>query len=100
MKSENFISFFTVSGFFIALAFSLIKANNFIELILWVGGITLFFYLFIHLVFIFFYNFDPRISILFNKSDSEFFANKQIEQLKEKEKIINQIIKSIKQLKE
>ena len=100
MRSENFIAFFTVFGFFIALIFGVLKSTNSFNFIEWVVGITLFFYLFIHLVLVFFFKVNDKINDFFNKAEYESIVNHQIAQLQEKERYIKKIVKSIKQLKE
>ncbi len=99
MRSENYVYFFTVSGFFISLIFSILKSSNAYEFIIFVIGITAFFYLFIHLVLIFFFNIDPKIQDSFNKQDVEEIINYQISQLKEKELAIEKLTQSLKSLK-
>ena len=99
MRSENYVYFFTVSGFFISLVFSILKSSNPFEFVLFVIGITAFFYLFIHLVLIFFFNIDPKVKDSFNKQDVEDIINYQISQLKEREITINKLTQSIKSLK-
>ncbi len=49
MRSANFVSFFTVSGFFIGLIFALLKAEAPFDLLSYIFFITSFFYLFSHL---------------------------------------------------
>ena len=99
MRSENYVYFFTVCGFFISLIFSVLKSSNAFDFTLYIIGITMFFYLFIHLVLTFFFSIEPSISDSFNKSDVESIINFQISQLKEKEALINQITKNIKNIK-
>ncbi len=100
MRSENYIYFFTICGFFISLIFSVLKSTTPMDFALFVIGITLFFYLFIHLVLIFFFNIEPTISDSFNKIDVETIINYQISQLKDRENYINKLTKSIKNLKD
>jgi len=99
MRSENYVYFFTVAGFFISLAFSILKSTNPFDFAFFVIGITLFFYLFIHLVLTFFFNIEPSIRDSFNKDDYESIINYQISQLKEKEVLIEKISKNIKNIK-
>ncbi len=100
MRSENFIAFFTVFGFFIALIFGVLKSTNSFNFIEWVVGVTLFFYLFIHLVLIFFFKVNNKIPDFFDKVEYESIANHQIKQLQDKERYIKKILRTIKQLKE
>ncbi|MEA3522172.1 MAG: hypothetical protein U9R50_04290 [Campylobacterota bacterium] len=48
MRGANFVSFFTVGGFFISLIFSLLKAGGAFDFLGYVFLITSFFYLFSH----------------------------------------------------
>ncbi len=99
MRSENYVYFFTVSGFFISLVFSTLKSTTPFYFAIFVIGITLFFYLFIHLVLIFFFNIEPTVKDSFRKADVEEIINYQISQLKDREVHINQITNSIKNIK-
>jgi len=99
MRSENFVAFFTVTGFFVGLSFSLLKSQNISEFLFFIVAITFFFYIFIHLVLIFFFTVEPTIQDSFNKLENEEIINFQIEQLKEKEIVLNKIINSIKEIK-
>ena len=98
MRSENFVAFFTVSGFFVGLIFSLLKTTQISEFFLMTFVITFFFYIFIHLILTFFFTIEPTIKGSFNKDDSEAMINLQIVQLKEKENIFEEIRSSIKEL--
>jgi bacteriorhodopsin len=99
MRSENFVAFFTISGFFIGLSFSLLKSQNLTEFIFFQFSITFFFYIFIHLVLIFFFSVEPNIKDSFNKVESEAIVNLQINQLKERERLIEEIRVNINDLK-
>jgi len=100
MRSENFVAFFTVSGFFIGLVFSLLKSQNLMEFFLFIVGITFFFYIFVHLVLIFFFTVEPVIKDSFDKIDSETMVNMQVEQLKQRERVIEELRLSIRKLKQ
>ncbi len=49
MRGSNFVSFFTVGGFFVSLVFALLKADGAFDLLGYVFLITSFFYLFSHI---------------------------------------------------
>jgi len=100
MRSENFVAFFTISGFFIGLCFSLLKSQNPLEFIIMIVGITFFFYMLIHIVLIFFFAVEPVIKDSFDKLDSEELINMQFEQLKERERVIDNLRESIRNLKQ
>ena len=99
MRSENYVYFFTVSGFFISLVFSTLKSTTPFDFAIFVIGITMFFYLFIHLVLIFFFNIEPTVQDSFRKADVEEIINYQISQLKDREVQIETITNSIKNIK-
>jgi RsiW-degrading membrane proteinase PrsW (M82 family) len=49
MRGANFVSFFTVGGFFVGVVFALLKAQGAFDLLIYIFLITTFFYLFSHL---------------------------------------------------
>ncbi|RUM67711.1 MAG: hypothetical protein DSZ06_00665 [Sulfurospirillum sp.] len=100
MKSENYIAFFTVCGFFIGTVFSILKFDDSFDFLLYTFAITLFFYLFIHLVLVLFIKVDEKFSISFNKDEYEKVINEQISLLKHKEDQVTALLKSINQTKD
>ncbi len=50
MRSANFVSFFTVQGFFFGIVFALFQANSAEDLLAYTFLVTMFFYLFSHVV--------------------------------------------------
>ncbi len=98
MRSENFVAFFTICGFFIGLTFSLVKFDDPAKFVYYTLAITLFFYLFIHMVLIFFLRSQEDTSKLLEKERFEQMANVQIAQIQEREERITAIIKSIHEI--
>jgi hypothetical protein len=49
MRGTNFVSFFTVGGFFVGTVFALLKSHGPFDLLGYIFLITVFFYLFSHL---------------------------------------------------
>ncbi len=96
MRSENYVAFFTICGFFIGMIFSMVKFNSAESFLFGTLTITLFFYLFIHLVLIFFLS-DKEVDedLLFNKKEYENLVNIQISEIKKRENEITALIKSI-----
>ncbi len=95
MRSENFVAFFVVSGFFTGLIFSVIKFDAIEDILFYTFTITLFFYLFIHVVLTFYLSIlDQKISF-FDKKEYENMSNIQITQIKEREDKITAMLKSI-----
>ena len=99
MRSENFVAFFVVSGFFIGVSFGILKANTIMEFFSYVFFVVLFFYLFIHIVLILFFNIEPKVADTFDKKEYEDYINTQIKKLKEQEKRIGELLAGIKTLK-
>jgi glucan phosphoethanolaminetransferase (alkaline phosphatase superfamily) len=96
LRSENYVAFFTICGFFIGMIFSMVKFDSAESFLFGTLTMTLFFYLFIHLVLIFFLS-DKGVeeSLLFNKKKYEDLANNQISEIKKREDEITALIKSI-----
>ena len=95
MRSENYVAFFTVCGFFIGLIFSIVKVNTVTDLFLYTFAITLFFHMFIHVVLVNFINANEIFKITFDKNEHEELANAQVMELKEREDQITALLKSI-----
>ncbi len=95
MKAERFIYFFTVSGFFVGLAFSIINFSKPEDLIIYTFEITLFCYLLIHFVIVYFVDEDRKLKNLFNKELYEKDIDNYIHELKQREEKMNSHIKDI-----
>jgi len=95
VKAERFIYFFTVSGFFIGLAFSIINFSKPEDLIIYTLEITLFCYLLIHFVIVYFVDADGNLKNIFKKEIYEQDIDNYVYELKEREKKMNSHIKDI-----
>ncbi len=95
MRSENYVAFFTVCGFFIGLIFSIVKADTITDLFLFTLSITLFFHMFIHVVLVQFIQSNEIFHIAFDTKEHEELANSQVLELKEREDRITALLKSI-----
>ncbi len=95
MRSENFVAFFTICGFFIGIIFSLLKMDGALELLISTLVITLFFYLFIHVVLIFFLTAKEVDEKYFDIHEQELLVNDQIANIKAREEKITAILKNI-----
>lgn len=95
MRSENYVAFFTICGFFIGMIFSMVKFESAEAFVLSTLTITLFFYLFIHVILIFFVKSKEMNHTYFEKEDYEQFVNLQIGEIKEREDKITALLKSI-----
>jgi len=95
MRSENYVAFFTVCGFFIGLIFSIVKVDTVLEFLFYTLAITLFFHMFIHVVLVQFTHANEIYHVAFDKQEHETLANEQVSQLKERENQITALLKSI-----
>jgi len=95
VKLERFIYFFTVSGFFIGLSFSILNFSTAEEIVLYTLEITLFFYLFIHLVLVYFVDSNGKLKNVFDKDYYEKNIDDYIYEIEEREKHINSLIEDI-----
>ena len=99
MKSENYVAFFTISGFFVGLIFSFLKTQTILDFTVYTISITLFFYLFIHILLISFLAIESIDSDITIKQEYEDQINTQIDELKTKENRMQELIANIKNLK-
>ena len=95
MRSENFVAFFIVCGFFIGTIFSMVKFEDPIYFLLSTVMITFFFYLFIHVVLIFYVSSMETSETLFDTKEFEETSNEQIADIKSRENLITALLKSI-----
>ncbi len=95
MKIERFIYFFTVSGFFIGLSFSILNFSEAEEIVIYTLEITLFFYLFIHLILVYFVDSNGKLKKVFHKEYYEKNIDDYIYEIEEREKNINSLIEDI-----
>jgi hypothetical protein len=95
MRSENYVAFFTVCGFFIGLIFSIVRADTILDLFFYTLSITLFFHMFVHVVLVNFIQANEIFNIPFDKKEHEELANMQVLELKEREDRITALLKSI-----
>jgi len=94
MRPENFISFFTVCGFFIGLIFAVLKTFDPIEILMYTFGITLFFYLLIHIIVMNFMDVNQAGKKLFDYRQYEDASAYFIYELQEREKKMESLIDS------
>lgn len=92
IRAENFIYFFTVSGFFIGLIFSVMNFSMPENILLYTGGITLFFYLFVHIVVMNFVDARHFGSSLFNKREYEEVSEYFVTELDGREKRMDSLL--------
>ena len=95
VKSENFIYFFTISGFFIGLMFSILNFPEPENILFYTFEITLFFYLIIHIAVMNFFDFNRIGKLIFNKKDHENISEYFIQELDAREKVMESLLVSI-----
>lgn len=95
VKSENFIYFFTASGFFIGLMFSILNFSEPEEILFYTLEITLVFYLIIHVAVMNFFDFDRMATFIFDKKDHENIGDYFIQELENREKVMDGLLASI-----
>jgi hypothetical protein len=84
-----------VCGFFIGMIFSMVKFEDAFSFLFSTITITFVFYLFIHVVLIFFLADKDIEDKLFDTKEYESFSNDQISEIKSREDKITAILKSI-----
>lgn len=92
LKPENFIYFFTVCGFFIGLVFSLMLEAEPMDFLVYTLEITLFFYLFIHVVIMNFVDVRLAGKKLFDYKQYEEISGYFIHEIQERERRMETLI--------
>ncbi len=98
VKSENFIYFFTICGFFIGLVFSILNFEEPEEMLFYTLEITLVFYLIIHVAVMNFYDFSRIGKTVFNKVEHENIGDYFIQELDSREKVMDALLGSIESM--
>jgi len=98
ISPNNFIYFFTVSGFFIGLIFTIINFSMPEDIILYTAEITLFFYLFIHVVIMNFIDIKRFGISLFNKKEYEEVSEYFIAELDIREKRMDSLLLEVEKM--
>lgn len=98
VKSENFIYFFTISGFFIGLMFSILNFSEPEEILFYTLEITLVFYLIIHVAVMNFFDLDRIGKMVFNKQEHESIGEYFIQELDSREKVMDTLLSSLEMM--
>jgi len=98
VSPNNFIYFFTVSGFFIGLIFTIINFSMPEDIILYTAEITLFFYLFIHVVIMNFVDIKRFGVSLFNKKEYEEVSEYFVSELDVREKRMDALLLEVEKM--
>jgi len=91
-RPENFIYFFTACGFFVGLIFSVINFIQPEDILVYTGLVTLFFYLFIHIVIMNFVDIQRFGKAFFNKDEYEEISEYFVSELDSREKRMDAIL--------
>jgi hypothetical protein len=89
LREEHFIYFFVVFGFFVGLVLGVVNAHSAFMLVMYPVGITLFFYLAIHVIISSYVDFKKPVHTLFDRDIYEMACDEAIDQIDKKEHIIN-----------
>ncbi len=98
ISPNNFIYFFTVCGFFIGLIFTIINFSMPEDIVLDTAEITLFFYLFIHVVIMNFIDIKRFGNTLFNKKEYEEVSEYFISELDTREKRMDSLLLEVEKM--
>jgi len=93
MLGENFVYFFTVQGFFVGIIFGILKSLDAEGLLTYTFFITIFFYLFSHVIIAFYYKTLTVKSTYFPKDLHEQKLDIYVKEITEREKIIDSACK-------
>ena len=98
LRTDNYIYFFTASGFFIGLAYSAWATNDAFDMLLYTFEITLFFYLFVHLVIINFVDVKNGAKAMFDYKQYEEVSEYFIQELHDREKKMGSLIEEVHEI--
>lgn len=90
MLGENFVYFFTVQGFFVGIIFGILKSLDASGLFVYTFFITIFFYLFSHIIIAFYYRTLTAKSYYFPRDDHEKRLDVFASEINKREKIIDE----------
>jgi len=93
MLGENFVYFFTVQGFFVGIIFGILKSFDADGLFLYTFFITIFFYLFSHIIIALYYKTLTARSYKFPRDAHEKELDAFVKEINKREKLIDSAIK-------
>jgi len=93
MLGENFVYFFTVQGFFVGIIFGILKSFDAEGLLIYTFFITIFFYLFSHIVIAFYFRTLTVRAYMFPKDAHEKELDKFVKEINKREKLIDSACK-------
>ncbi|MCR4941207.1 MAG: hypothetical protein K5978_00235 [Campylobacter sp.] len=92
MRAENYIAFFTVCGFFVGLVFSLLNADDAVDMMGYTFFVTFFFYLIIHIIIMNYVDVKKSMTQYFDKEKHEDVADYLLTELAIREKRMENLI--------
>jgi len=93
MLGENFVYFFTVQGFFMGIIFGILKSFDATGLLMYTFFITIFFYLFSHLIVAFYYRTTLVRTYFFPRDLHEKELDIFVKEINKREKLIDSAVK-------
>jgi hypothetical protein len=89
MLGENFVYFFTVQGFFIGIIFGILKSFDAEGLLIYTFFISIFFYLFSHIIVAFYFRTITAKAYSFSKDLHEKDLDLFVSEINKREKLID-----------
>ncbi|HIP20864.1 MAG TPA: hypothetical protein EYG70_07050 [Sulfurimonas sp.] len=93
MLGENYVYFFTVLGFFVGIIFGILKSFDASGLFVYTSLITIFFYLFSHVIIAFYYKTLTARSYDFPRDRHENDLDIFVKEINKRERLIDSAIK-------
>ena len=93
MLGENFVYFFTVQGFFVGIIFGILKSFDANGLFVYTFLITIFFYLFSHVIIAFYYRTLTAKTYSFPRDSHEKELDLIVKEINKREKLIDSAVK-------
>ncbi|SFV54931.1 Motility integral membrane protein [hydrothermal vent metagenome] len=93
MLGENYVYFFTVQGFFIGIIFGILKSFDASGLFIYTSLITIFFYLFSHIIIALYYKTLTARSYDFPRDRHESDLDIFVKEINKRERLIDSAIK-------
>jgi len=89
MVGENFVHFFTVQGFFVGIIFGVLKSFDAESLFVYTGLITIFFYLFSHIIIALYFKTITTRATFFPRDTHEKKLDIFVKEINKREKIVD-----------
>jgi hypothetical protein len=93
MLGENFVYFFTVQGFFVGIVFGILKSFDAEGLFIYTFFITIFFYLFSHVIIAMYFRTLSAKARFFPKDEHERELDMFVKEINKREKLIDSACK-------